>query len=154
MKSATDYTKVVVSPFIHNPDFVPGEAIQYGGSDNTTVDGIPLLVGRDFTQATGEFIRVPQSIIKVMKKLECESESSTGLGIFMIDEHNRIWGLSTDSGTTFQPIPMKSFFVGDKRPGGKNEPDKNAVSWAFNPNWSDDLYSITPVAGFSPLRDL
>ena len=154
LKSASDYTKVVISPFIHNPSTAVGEPIYYGGSDNTTVDGVPLLVGRDFTQFTGEFIRVPQSVIKVIKTLECEGETTTGLSIFMIDEHSRIWGLSTDSGTTFTGVPIQSFFVCDKLLGGKNEPDRNAVNWSFKPNWSDYLYSITPVTGFDPLRDL
>lgn len=153
LKSASDYTKVAVSPFIDNSNIEPGSVIEYGGG-NETRDGITIPITSEFTQATGELLNIKQAVVKTLKKFGCESIAESGLAIFLINSNGNIWGKSTDSGTTFQGIPARSFFVGDKKTGNRLEPDKNEIRWAFEPNWSDDLYSITPVTGFDPLRDL
>ena len=54
---------------------------------------------------------------------------------------------------TYYPIPVRSFFVGDKTHGGLEAPDSNAIQWTFLPNYSDDLAIVTP-ADFNPLTDL
>lgn len=153
LKSASDYTKVSISPFIDNSAIAPGGVIEYGGG-NETRNGITIPITSEFTQCTGDLLNIKQSVIKVLKKFGCESISETGLAVFLISSNGTIWGKSTDSGTTFQGIPARSFFVGDKMSGNRLEPDKNSIQWAFDPNWSDDLYSVTPVTGFNPLRDL
>ena len=60
-----------------------------------------------------------------------------------------------DSASTpnFYPIPINSLFVGDLKLNGLDSPDENALSFSFQPNWSDDAVVITPT-DFNPLTDL
>ncbi len=141
LKAAVDNTKVVVSPFVNNPANEAGEAREFG-SDNQVVDGAPILLGRQASVFTSEFYNIKQSIVSVIKGLECEKE----LSVFLITESGNIVGLADDpsSPTTFKGIPIRSFFVSDKVLGNFDEPDRNFVRWSFLPNWSDLLYQVTP----------
>ena len=77
LKTSADSTKVQFSPFIQEPTSEAGEAIEFGGG-NQTVSGIPIIVGRNASTFSAAFLRVKQTIIKEIKKFECETE----LGVF------------------------------------------------------------------------
>ena len=146
---AADSTKVVVSPYIQAPVTEPGAARTYGGG-NETVGGVELIIGTEPTTFTANMIRLKQSIIKTMKKYMGEN-----IGVYLIDEHNRIIGL-TDNHTTptmFYPIPIAGLFIGDKNLGGLDGIDMNALEWKFFANWSDMLHIVTPT-DFKPLTGL
>lgn len=148
--TAADSTKVVVSPYIQNPVVEPGGARKFGGG-NATVGGIEILVGREPSMFTAAFHNVKQSTtIKALKTLECEET-----GVFLIDEYGRIIGTNTGTASVpvLSPIPIYNFFVGDKKLGGLEEPDTNAIEWTFAANWSDNLYVVEP-ADFNPLSEL
>jgi hypothetical protein len=147
--AAVDGTKVVPSPYIQAPTVEAGAAREYGGG-NETLGGIPLIIGREPTTFTGNVLRAAQKTIEAMKKYQCES-----VGVYLIDEYGRIAGLTDDhdAPTEVYPIPIESFFVGDKVLGGLESVDMNAVSWRFFPNWSDKLTIIAPT-DFNALTDL
>ena len=91
-----------------------------------------------------------------MKEYSCED-----IGVYLIDENGNIGAIkeeTTSGGTTtvnYLPIPLRSFFVGDKNLGGYEEPDSNAIKWSFLPNWSDDLEIIKQTEmDYNPLTDL
>jgi hypothetical protein len=151
LKSQVDSTKVQFTPLIHNPEWTPGEAVEYGGG-NTTVGGVPKLLGTDFTAFDFEFLEVPQEIIEQIKQYRCEGE---GLSMFLINEAGLMWGIGDDytTPTTFKGISMATFFVGDKKPGGKLEPDKNMGKIGLYPGWSNGLVAITP-SDFNPRTQL
>lgn len=147
--AATDNTRIVVSPFIYNPEAEAGAARTFGGSDNTTLSGIEEIIGRDGTPFTGVLRQMPQSTIKAMKELQCFS-TVRNLGVYLIDENGQIGAIQDETTpTTYYPIPVVSFFVGDKTLGGYEARDSNAIQWAFLPNWSDDLVPVKP--DFNPL---
>ena len=150
LTAATDGTKVVVSPYIQNPEMDGGAPVEYGGG-NQTLGGVAEIVGREAMQFNAEILWKHQSVIASMKALECEE-----IAVYLVDEHGRIIGLADDntSATDFFPIPVRGFFVGDKILGGFENPDKNMIQWNFEPNWSDQLYIVTPTGGFNPLTDL
>ena len=146
--AATDDTKIAISPFIQAPTTEVGGPRTFGGG-NETLSGIEEIIGRDPTQFTGVFRKMQQEIIKVMKALQCEE-----LGVYLFDENGTIGALSDGAIlANYYPIPIRSFFVGDKALGGYEAPDSNNVQWAFVPNWSDDLVPIIPT-DFNPLSDL
>lgn len=147
--SATDSTKVVVSPYLHGPTSEPGAAREYGGG-NETVGGIPIIVGREPSTMTTQLIQQPQAVIEALKSYQCEN-----IGVYLIDEYGRIAGLVDDheNPTFFGPIPIASLFVGDKMLGGLEEADRNELIWRFFPNWSDKLKIYTPE-DFNALTDL
>lgn len=146
---AADGTKVVASPLIGNPETEAGEAITFGGG-NATVGGTEIIVGRNPTTFSAVFYRTSPLTIAQLKNYMCED-----LAVYLVDEYGRIIGLADDlsSPTEFYPIPLESFFIGDRDLGGFEEPDTNVISWSFLPNWSDLLYIVTPT-DFNPLTAL
>lgn len=150
--SADDDTKVVVSPYIQAPTAEAGAPRTFGGG-NETLGGIEDIIGREPTPFTGVLRKMPQSLIKALKELQCEAESQN-LGIYLFDENGAIGALQDPgTATTYYPIPIRSLFIGDKTLGGFEAPDSNAIQWSFLPNWSDDLVIVAPE-DFNPLTDL
>lgn len=151
--SAGDNTKVVVSPYIQAPTAEAGAPRTFGGG-NETLGGIEEIIGRDPTTFSAVMRKMPQSLIKALKDLQCESDSQN-LGVYLFDGNGAIGALqeTTTTTTTHYPIPIRSLFIGDKTLGGFEAPDSNAIQWAFLPNWSDDLAIIVPE-DFNPLTDL
>ena len=150
--AAADSTKVVVTPYIQAPTSEPGGPRTFGGG-NETLGGIEEIIGREPTPFTGVFRKIPQSVIKEIKKLQCESWADN-LGVFLIDENGSIEALVDETtATTFYPIPIRSLFISDKGHGGLEAPDSNTIQWVFLPNFSDNLKIVNPT-DFNPLTDL
>jgi len=151
MLSAADGAKLIVSPYIQNPATEPGAARTFGGG-NATLGGIEIVIGREPTPFTGIIYQEQQSTIKTLKSYSCEQ-----IGVYLIDEYGNIGALKEGEGDSvkYYPIPVDKFFVGDKKLGGFEEPDSNAIEWSFYPNWSDDLVIIKRDSlDFNPLTDL
>lgn len=150
--SANDSTKIVVSPYIQAPTSEAGAARTFGGG-NDTLGGVEEIVGREPTTFSAVLRRIPQSVIKALKELQCESWADN-LGIYLFDDNGNIEALVDETTpTTYYPIPIRSLFIGDKTHGGLEEPDSNAISWTFLPNYSDQLSIVAPT-DFNPLTDL
>lgn len=148
---ATDGTKVVVSPYIQAPTSEGGAARTFGGG-NETLGGIEEIIGREPTAFTGSLRKIPQSVIKVMKELQCEAAAGN-LGVYLFDENGKIEAINEGTTDVYFPIPIRGFFVGDKTHGGLEAPDSNAIQWTFLPNFSDNLAIVTPT-DFNPLTEL
>ena len=125
--TATDGTKVVVSPYVEAPTSEPGGPRTFGGG-NETLGGVETIIGREPTTFSGVIRSVPQSVIKAMKDLQCEA-------------------------VNHYPIPVRALFISDKGHGGLEAPDSNTIQWSFLPNYSDDLVIVAP-SDFNPLTDL
>lgn len=150
--SANDSTKIVVSPYIQAPTSEAGAARTFGGG-NDTLGGVEEIVGREPTTFSAVLRRIPQSVIKALKELQCESWADN-LGIYLFDDNGNIEALVDETTpTTYYPIPIRSLFIGDKTHGGLEEPDSNAISWTFLPNYSDQISIVAPT-DFNPLTDL
>lgn len=144
---AADDTKIIISPYIQAPAAEAGAARTFGGG-NDTLGGIEEIIGREATPFTGVIRKAPQTVIKALKDLQCEN-----IGVFLFDENGAIGAIAGTTEGDYFPIPIRSFFVGDKTLGGFEAPDSNAIQWSFLPNWSDDLKLIAPT-DFNPLTDL
>nr|DAM96583.1 MAG TPA: Putative tail protein [Caudoviricetes sp.] len=148
--AANDSTKIVVSPYLQAPSAEPGAARKFGGG-NDTLGGIEITIGREPTAFTCVIRNAPQSQIKAMKYLSCETDVQN-LGVFLVNEDGAI-GAIKDAKGAVTPIPIFNLFISDKGFGGFENPDSNNVSWSFLPNWSDDFAIITPD-DYNPLTDL
>ena len=148
--AAADSSKVTISPYIQGPTTEPGAARTFG-SGNQVLGGIPITIGREATNFTGTIYQEQQKVIAQLKQYQCET-----IGVYLIDENGNIGCLvdDFDNPTEYLPIPIYSLFVGDKSLGGYEEPDSNAISWSFVPNWSDKFYIIKrDTLDFNPLTD-
>jgi hypothetical protein len=153
--TANDGTKMQVSPYIQGPETEPGAARTFGGG-NQTLGGIEITIGREPTTFSGTIYQENQKLISQLKTYMCET-----IGVWLIDENGNIGCLAEESTsdnvttTKYMPIPVGKFFVGDKKLGGFEEPDSNAIEWSFYPNWSDNLVIVKAEdLDFNPLTDL
>jgi hypothetical protein len=146
--SATAGTKAVITPYVEAPTADGGDAITYGGG-NDTVGGVTKVIGRNPVNMTFALRQIEQGIAKALKKLMCEI-----VGVYLVNGDGQIMGIGDSASTpNLYPIPINSLFVGDLRLNGLDTPDENALSFSFKPNWSDDAVVITPT-DFNPLTDL
>lgn len=143
--AATDGTKIVVTPYIEAPTQEGGDAITFGGG-NDTLGGVEMIVGRNATNFTAALREWPQESIKALKSMECEA----ALGVYLINADGQIEAIK--DGENYYPIPIQSLFVGDKIHGGLQEPDSNSLQFSFAPNYSDGLVIVTPE--FNAVTDL
>ena len=145
--SAADGTKAVITPYVEAPTADGGDAITYGGG-NDTVGGATKVIGTNPTNMTFALRQIVQSIAKALKGLMCE----LSLGVYFVNGDGQIMGKANgESG--FSPIPIQTLFVGDLKLNGLETPDENALSFSLPANWSDDVVIITPT-DFNPLTDL
>lgn len=147
--TSTSGTKVAVTPYVENPTPDGGDAITYGGG-NDTLGGVTKVIGRNPVNMTFALRQFPQSIIKALKELQCE----VGLGVYLFNANGQILAQQDpETATTYYPIPIQSLFVGDLMLNGLETPDENALSFSFAPNYSDNIAVVTPT-DFNPLLDL
>lgn len=150
--SASDGSKIVVSPYINAPADSGGDArMTSGGNDD--LGGIPEVLGGEPVQFAGSIRAVPQSVIKAMKSLQCEANAGN-LGVYLFDENGKIEAIQDETtNTTYYPIPIRALFIGSKIHGNYDAKDSNVISWYYMDNYSDNLVILTPT-DFNPLTDL
>jgi len=146
LMSANDGTKAVITPYVEAPTSDGGDAITYGGG-NDTVGGVTKTIGRNPVTMTFSLRQVTQDVIKALKSLMCET-----LGVYLVNGDGQIMAIKGSASGAYMPIPIDNLFVGDLKLMGLESPDENALSFAFKPNWSDDAEIVTPE--FNPLTDL
>ena len=144
--SANDGTKCVITPYVEAPTSDGGDAITYGGG-NDTPGGVTKVIGRNPINMTFAIRQVTQDVIKGLKALQCEGE----LGVFPVNGEGQILAIS-EKADEYSPIPIQSLFVSDLKLMGLDTPDENALSFSFAPNWSDNAVIVSPE--FNPLTEL
>ena len=150
--AAANGSKIVISPYINAPADSGGDARRSSGG-NDDLGGIAEVLGGNPVQFDGVFRAIPQSVIKVIKELECEANAGN-LGVYLFDENGNIEAIQDQTEpNTYYPIPIRSLFVGSKIHGNFDAKDSNAISWMYPDNYSDDLEIIKPK-DFNPLTDL
>lgn len=132
--TADDGTKVVVTPYIEAPTQDGGDAITFGGG-NDTLGGVEKIVGSNPTTFTAALREWGQDAIEALKGYECES-----LGVYPINADGQVEAIKKTDG--YYPLPIQSLFVGDKIHGGLQEPDSNSLQFSFAPNYSDGLVIV------------
>ena len=145
--SASGGTKAVITPYVEAPTADGGDAITYGGG-NDTLGGMTKVIGTNPTNMTFALRQIVQSIAKGLKALMCE----LNMGVYFVNGDGQIMGKEVSEGN-FGPIPIQTLFVGDLKLNGLETPDENALSFSLPANWSDDIAIITP-SDFNPLTDL
>ncbi len=150
--SAVDGGKIVVTPYLNAPADSGGDVRQTSGG-NDDLGGVPTVLGANPVQFAAVMRGIPQTVAKALKQLICEGNSHN-LGVFLFDENGKIEAIQdTATETTYYPIPIDAFFVGDKIHGNYDAKDSNAIAWYYREGYSDNLKIIVPE-DFNPLVDL
>ena len=139
LKTATDGTKIAVTPFIEEPADDGGDARTVGGG-NASLNGIETVIGSNPVTFSSKLNNVPQSVVAEIKKLMCECMGNN-LGCYLVNENGQIQGVK-DSGNWY-PIPIQKLFVGDLKHGNLEGNDYNDLQFAFAPGYSDKVDILT-----------
>ncbi len=142
--AAIDDTKIVSSPYFENFVIPRTEAVTEGGGDNTTLDGIEMVIGANAATALGQIAETPSKILAQLRKLMCEPN----LMVYMINQWGQIIGRDTapeTPGTSVTGIPVRSVFLSDADNNGLNTRDKADFRFGLEYGWRDNLAIVTPA---------
>lgn len=142
-QTTTGTGKCIFTPLIGNPEFEPGDPIEFGGG-NETIDGIPLIVGNEPTPFSFRFYSLQQGMAKAMKVLSCRA-----IDAYFINQNNQIV-YNAKSTTTATGFIVQAFNIKDRRPGGQTDPDYNEAKLTMEDGWSDD-YALTEKLTWNPM---
>ena len=145
--SASNGTKMVITPYVEAPTADGGDPVTFGGG-NDTIGGVTKIVGRNPINMSFALRQYDQSIVKALKALQCE----VALGVYFVNNDGAVLGIS--DGTNVYPIPIveATFFVSDLKLNGLDTPDNNDMQFSLAPNWSDNA-TIIVGTDFNALTD-
>ncbi|HET8839738.1 MAG TPA: hypothetical protein VFM82_12180 [Flavobacteriaceae bacterium] len=146
MIAAEDDTKIVITPFVRNLIIEPGEFITTGGGDNSTLNGVQEMEGKNPSLVTGQFKSLTPAQEKALKQLECSD-----VDIFFFNGEGRIIAQAT--GTKKSGFKAEAFGIKDRRNAGFGTKDTFDFQFSLKPGWSEDLVKEVPT-DFNPLYDL
>lgn len=146
--SATDNTKLLISPWLSNFIIPNSEPLKEGGNDNTTINGIPKLNGFGFVNVTFQLKNVESTTADAMRALASESANSvagtTNLEGFFFTKDGRIVG-DNPSSTAFKGFKLYNFAVSDAGSEGLNKDNNFNCSFDLEPLWSKTFKVLTPT---------
>ena len=111
-------TKCVITPYVEAPTSDGGDAITFGGG-NDTVGGTTKVIGRNPVNMSFVMRQMTQDVIKALKGLQCEDE----LGVYLVHGDGQILAISSKD-NEYTPIPIRSLFVSDLKLMGLDNPDE------------------------------
>lgn len=146
--SATDDTKLLVSPWLENFTFPLSEPLKEGGNDNSTLNGVPRLLGLPFVPFTNiTMADVAATTAQAMRALASESTGiagTTNLEAFFVTKDGTVIG-DNPSSTTCYGFPIYNFAVTDLSSQGFNQRTIYGVSFDMAPMWSKTFRIFTPT---------
>lgn len=146
--SAADDTKLLVSPWLLGFSLPQVEPLKEGGNDNTTLNGVPRLLGLGFVSVTATMENVAASTAQAMRALASESANSaagtTNLEAFFVNKEGKLIG-DNPSSTTLYGFKIYNFVVTDVASEGFNQANKFGVSFDMEPLWSKTFTVLTPT---------
>ena len=150
LKSATDSTKVVLSPEVGAVELPVNEERTFG-SGNEVPNGIPISLGAQPSAMNGRVYHSKAEVIRALKKLRGEAQ----LTVYLVNQYGQIAGAADDTGTPtkFAGFDVDKFFVSDKGSGGYDGIDFHNFSLQMPENWSDQFHIVTPT-DFDPRVDI
>ncbi len=159
-KAETDDNKHIISPLFSNLVIPSSEALEEGGNDNTTVNGIPVYLGEGVVQVTGFFRNLEPTLKDELNELVCESDASaTGtpqLGAYFVNRAGNIFH-KTESALPNDPLPVGiyNFRLGTRGTEGFAKDDIIPFSFYLDADWDDSLAVTKRTAlDFNPLTQL
>lgn len=151
--SATDNTKLLISPFL-NAVVIPQSAeLETGGNDNTTLNGIPELRGIGNVKVTAALRNVSAATADALRAMASESAISPGftnLEVFLFNINKQVICDKPSSAAVVAGFPVYNFVVTDVGSAGFKEDNIYNVSWYFTGLWSKTWQAFTPT-DYNPL---
>lgn len=149
--AAVDNTQISITPLFNAPELAQSEPITFGGDDNTTFSGAPIITGQTSVSFTFQFYDLPQSQYEALTEYLCYAASGQ-LGIIMIgDNFSRYQNLGTDVAPLPDFIPVTNAFMGTVGLGGRTEPNQNQMTLTLGAGWQEGTRFFKHV-NFNPIN--
>jgi hypothetical protein len=146
--SASDDTKLLITPFLMDFKIPQSEPIKQGGNDNTTLNGIPKLEGFGFVTVTAEIRNVDFSTAQALRALASESggimPGQTNLEGFLFNRYQKVI-VDNPSSTVANGFKLYNFAVSDVGTEGLNKDNIFKISFELEPLWSNTAKILTPT---------
>lgn len=146
--AAADGTKAVITPSFESATITAPEAITEGGGDNTTLNGVELVVGEGFSQFNAMFRSIQYTVIKALRGLRCEV-----LEVWFVNEFGQIIGQTDDAGVSYHGIPLYAYYVSTSGNEGFATNDKSTLRFAIDADWRNTIAILKPT-DFNALTQL
>lgn len=146
-------TKILVSDYMPNLVLPTSEPATFGGNDNTTINGLPLVTGYNLANGTATFLDLPSEKVKEYSTIITPQTSvggDTNIEVFFFGEGGSII-CQLDSAGKPKGFPLYNFIVSDVTSGGVNQPNIHNITFSLAPKWSENLVVYKPTA-FNPLE--
>lgn len=147
--TATDNTKIVITPYIAGVVIPPSEVLKEGGNDNSTINGIPRIGGLGHVSVTAQPQSLAAAVRTALQGLGSESAISPGftnLWVYFFNRYGQI--IANADGSGFDAYNVMG---GDAGTEGFNK--LNTINWGFDlaGGWSTNATLYQPTAPFNPL---
>lgn len=159
-KAETDDLKIITTPLFAGLTIPSSEAIEEGGNDNTTVNGIPIYLGEGVVQVSGFFRNLEPAIKTQLELLACESNASASgtpqIGVYMFNRAGNIFH-SSEVASPNDPIPIGiyNFRLGTRGTEGFAKDDIIPFTFYFDGDWDNNLaYTKRTDLDFNPLTQI
>lgn len=144
--TATDNTKVIVTPEF--PGFnVPGSEPQYADENsNNSIDGLGYFTGFNSVKAGAKFVGIPSDIRSQLSLISEESRPGLdpGTTAYLVTGDGRII-YKKPAGGSISGVPFTNFYVGSLNLQGFKTLNENAFGFNLDGEWDKDLYITTPT---------
>lgn len=148
-RTATDSTKLIVTPFIGgDPIIEAGEALTEGGGDNSTLGGIEEVTGTNPSKFSCHFKSLTPAQEVGMKQVQCKNAE-----VYFFTEDDKIVCQKIEGTENHRGFPMDAYFFSDRDNQGFGTKDKHMLRFSLKKDWSENLVIVDP-ADFSPLYDI
>ena len=151
--AADDDTRMVISPYLNNFVIAKNDILKEGGNDNTTLNGIPRILGIGFAAVTAELRNVNSDIADAMRSYTPESSQngSTNLWAYFINKDGKIIGKLNADGTHVDGFDVYNLGVPDVSSEGFAKDNIYFIDWAMAGGWSEGWKIYSPT-DFNPLN--
>lgn len=145
--SATDDTKLIVSPFLSNVIIPPNELLKEGGNDNTTLNGVPQFRGLGAVNVTMQLRNAPATVAAAIGAITPETSiqpGQTNIEAIFVNKDGKIIGRNPSS-TVFKGFPIYNLVITDVSSEGFGKDNLYNLSFDLAPGWSDKHTMLTPT---------
>jgi len=130
--TATDETKIILTP-IFTSFIIPGSEAQFAGeNDNSSVNGMGYLTGYNAVKPTGQYVGLPGDIKATLELLEEESRAELGTAPM------ELWGITPDNriiSVAENGIPFANYFIGSVDSQGFKALNLNTFGFSLDGKW-------------------
>lgn len=155
--AADDDTRAVISPYFNNFVIGKNEILKEGGNDNTTINGIPRVVGMSYAPVTAELRNVESAIADAMRAYTCESSQNgyTNLWAYFVNQFGKIIGKLDADDEHVNGFDVYNLAVPDVSSEGFGKDNIYFIDWSQSGGWSEGwkIYSPTDFSALNLVND-